>query len=58
MGIMAPVARFILKEHKRKPIVGRAAFIGRQTIPAPGIYEPGHRDGPHQGADRADTTPS
>ena len=33
MGIMAPIARFILKEHIRKPIVGRAAFIGRQTIP-------------------------
>jgi len=33
MGIAAPVARFILKEHVRKPIVGRAAFIGRQTIP-------------------------
>ena len=33
MGIMAPIARFILKEHTRKPIVGRAAFIGRQTIP-------------------------
>lgn len=33
MGIMAPVARLILKEHKRNPIVGKAAFIGRQTIP-------------------------
>jgi len=33
MGIMVPVARTILREHKRKPITGQGLLIGRQTIP-------------------------
>lgn len=33
MGIMAPIARAILREHKFRPIAGDGLLIGRQTIP-------------------------
>lgn len=33
MGIMVPMVRAILKEHKRKPITGQGLLVGRQTIP-------------------------
>ena len=33
MGIMVPIVRIVLKEHKRKPITGDGLLIGRQTVP-------------------------
>lgn len=33
MGIMAPVARAILREHKHRPITGEGLLIGRQSVP-------------------------
>lgn len=33
MGIMAPVARLILREHARRPLEGTALLIGRQSVP-------------------------
>lgn len=33
MGIMAPLARAILQEHKFRPISGDGLLIGRQTVP-------------------------
>lgn len=33
MGIMSPVLRLLLSEHKRQPITGRIALIGRQSVP-------------------------
>ena len=33
MGIAAPLARAILREHKYKPIFGEIMLIGRQTVP-------------------------
>lgn len=33
MGIMAPIARMFLREHKHKPITGDMLLVGRQTVP-------------------------
>lgn len=33
MGIMAPVARAILREHAHRPLTGDGLLIGRQTVP-------------------------
>lgn len=33
MGIMIPVVRALLREHKRRPLTGRGLLIGRQTVP-------------------------
>jgi hypothetical protein len=33
VGIMVPIARMILREHKRKPITGDLLLIGRQSVP-------------------------
>jgi hypothetical protein len=33
MGIMAPIARYILQVHKKNSLTGEGIFVGRQTIP-------------------------
>jgi SAM-dependent methyltransferase len=33
MGIMAPVARLILRDHIRRPFAGTGLLVGRQTVP-------------------------
>jgi SAM-dependent methyltransferase len=33
MGIMAPIARYILQVHKKMPLTGQGLFVGRQTVP-------------------------
>lgn len=33
MGIMIPIVRMLLREHRREPLTGDALLIGRQTIP-------------------------
>lgn len=33
MGIMAPVARLLAREHLREPITGKILVVGRQSVP-------------------------
>jgi hypothetical protein len=33
MGMMVPVLRLLLREHKRRPLHGRGLLVGRQTVP-------------------------